>query len=42
MLGLLVMTGRLVPSDLVPLMLVPFLWGAIAGLGLTAWAYEPP
>lgn len=28
-------------SDLAPLALMPFLWGVIAGLGLTAWVYEP-
>ncbi len=27
--------------DLVPLLLMPFTWGAVTGLGLTAWAYEP-
>lgn len=28
-------------TDLVPLLLMPFTWGAVTGLGLTAWAYEP-
>src|SRR5262249_16869376 len=27
--------------DLGPLLLMPFTWGAVTGLGLTAWAYEP-
>ena len=33
-------TGPGQSADLVPLALVPALWGAITGLGLTAWAYE--
>lgn len=32
--------GILDVCDPVPLILVPFTWGAITGLGLTAWAYE--
>ena len=24
-----------------PLLVMPFTWGAVTGLGLTAWAYEP-
>jgi hypothetical protein len=32
--------GLLLPIDLVPLLVMPFTWGAVAGLGLTAWAYE--
>lgn len=39
-LGLLLFTGRLVPVDLPVLLLMPLTWGAIAGIGLTAWAYE--
>jgi hypothetical protein len=27
--------------DILPLLLMPFTWGCITGLGLTAWAYEP-
>jgi len=27
--------------DIAPLLLMPFTWGCITGLGLTAWAYEP-
>lgn len=27
--------------DIIPLMLMPFTWGAITGLALTTWAYEP-
>jgi hypothetical protein len=38
---LLVADGRLDPFDPLPLLLMPFTWGAITGLGLTVWAYEP-
>jgi hypothetical protein len=38
---LLVADGRLDPLDLVPLLVMPFLWGTLTGLGLTVWAYEP-
>jgi hypothetical protein len=41
-LALLVQHGRLDPLDLPVLLLVPWTWGAVAGLGLTVWAYEPP
>jgi len=37
---LLTLGGKLYLSDLPPLMLVPYLWGGITGLGLTTWAYE--
>jgi hypothetical protein len=37
----LVVGGYLQMVDLVPLLVMPFTWGAIAGLGLAAWAYEP-
>jgi hypothetical protein len=40
-LVLLTLGGCLNPFDLVPLLLMPFTWGAITGLGLTTWAYEP-
>lgn len=33
--------GYLDRIDLVPLLVMPFTWGAVTGLGLTAWAYEP-
>jgi hypothetical protein len=39
-LTLFVFIGYLEFIDLVPLLLMPFTWGAITGLGLTAWAYE--
>jgi hypothetical protein len=39
-LTLLVWYGRLAASDLPALILMPLLWGAIAGVGLTVWAYE--
>jgi len=38
---LLVATGYLDPLDPLPLLVMPFTWGAITGLGLTVWAYEP-
>jgi hypothetical protein len=41
LLLLLVADGRLDPLDPLPLLFVPFTWGAITGLGLTVWAYEP-
>src|SRR4051794_11810398 len=34
-------SGLLDPLDLAPLVLMPFTWGAVTGLGLTVWAYEP-
>src|SRR5262249_27659449 len=40
-LTLLVINRRLEPFDLFPLLIMPFTWGAICGLGLTWWAYEP-
>lgn len=39
-LVLLVVTGHLELLDLGPLLVMPFTWGAITGLGLTVWAYE--
>ncbi len=33
--------GSLDPLDAVPLALMPLTWGALTGLGLTVWAYEP-
>lgn len=39
-LAVLAAVGVLDPLDLVPLLLLPFSWGAATGLGLTAWAYE--
>jgi len=40
-LALLAGLGVLDPLDLVPLTLVPFTWGALTGMVLTVWAYEP-
>ncbi len=40
-LGGLVFTGAADLPDLVPLAVMPFVWGVVAGLGLTAWVYEP-
>ncbi len=39
-LALLSAEGFLDPLDLVPLLVMPFTWGAITGFGLTVWAYE--
>jgi len=36
----LVIQGVLNPTDLLLLVAMPLLWGAVAGLGLTVWAYE--
>jgi hypothetical protein len=33
--------GYLDPPDVPALLVVPFTWGALTGLGLTVWAYEP-
>jgi hypothetical protein len=41
LLILLVRDGRLLALDVLPLLLVPFSWGTLTGLGLAAWAYEP-
>jgi hypothetical protein len=38
---LLVLEGRLSFLDLPPLLAVPWTWGAVTGLGLAVWAYEP-
>jgi hypothetical protein len=40
-LALLVFAGLADWPDLIPLGLMPFVWGTVAGLGLTAWVYEP-
>ncbi len=37
----MVLAGAVEPADLWVLALMPFAWGVVAGLGLTAWAYEP-
>ena len=39
--GLLVFTGTVGWSDLLPLAVMPAIWGVFAGIGLTAWVYEP-
>ncbi len=36
----LVSEGRLGPADLLPLLVMPFTWGTVTGLGLAVWAYE--
>jgi hypothetical protein len=41
-LAVLILEGLILPADLVPLLVMPLTWGAVTGLGLTAWAYEPP
>lgn len=40
-LVLLWVRGLFDPADLVLLLVMPYTWGAITGLGLTTWAYEP-
>jgi len=40
-LAVLVAPGLLRPSMLLPLLVPPLTWGAITGLGLVVWAYEP-
>lgn len=40
-LVLLATVGRLSWLDVPVLLLMPYTWGAVTGLGLTAWAYEP-
>lgn len=37
----LVGSGFLEDLDVMPLTMMPFTWGAITGIGLAAWAYEP-
>src|SRR5262249_35920035 len=39
-LVLLALTGRITPEDVPVLLVMPLTWGAVTGLGLTAWAYE--
>jgi hypothetical protein len=39
--ALLVVEGVLLPSDVPALVLMPWTWGAITGLTLVTWAYEP-
>src|SRR5438128_2559912 len=41
MVVLLVLDGVVVPDDVLPLLLSPLVWGAVTGLALTTWAYEP-
>ena len=41
-LVLLAAVGAIDRLDIVVLTLMPFTWGAITGLSLTVWAYEPP
>src|SRR5262245_14192612 len=38
---ILVARGPLEPFDLLPLLLMPFVWGLFTGLALATWAYEP-
>jgi hypothetical protein len=40
-LALLVSEGYLAPLDPLPLLLIPLTWGALCGVGLMVWAYEP-
>ncbi len=36
----MVIGGVILPDDLWTLVLMPFVWGVVTGLGLTVWAYE--
>jgi hypothetical protein len=38
---LLACAGLVEGIDLLPLLLMPLTWGIVAGIGLTAWSYEP-
>jgi hypothetical protein len=38
--GLTLLPPRVLMLDLVPLLVMPFTWGLVTGLGLAAWAYE--
>jgi hypothetical protein len=40
-LVLLAVSGLVLPSALVPLLVMPLTWGAVAGCALVVWAYEP-
>ncbi len=40
-LMILAASGGLDLLDVLPLLVMPFTWGAITGLGLTVWAFEP-
>jgi hypothetical protein len=40
-LVLLAAVGLLLPSTILPLLILPWTWGAVTGLGLVVWAYEP-
>jgi hypothetical protein len=40
-LVLLAADGRLDPLDVPVLLVMPYIWGAVTGLGLTVWAFEP-
>jgi hypothetical protein len=40
-LVLLTVDRHLQEEDVIPLLLMPFTWGALAGLVLAVWAYEP-
>jgi hypothetical protein len=37
----LAVPGLLLPSALVPLLVLPITWGAVTGFALVVWAYEP-
>lgn len=41
LLLLLVEEGKIDQVDVMALLLMPFTWGAVTGIGLPAWAYEP-
>jgi hypothetical protein len=41
-LWILAVAGRIDSMDLVSLVMMPLTWGALTGIGLALWAYEPP
>jgi hypothetical protein len=41
LLWILAVAGRIDPADLISLVIMPLTWGALTGIGLAAWAYEP-
>lgn len=38
---MMLFTGKIESYDLLPLLLMPYLCGAVTGIGITVWTYEP-